>query len=161
MGWVWVGWDGNLCVGWFYEHLFPVLILYSSYKTRSKVRWTIHVKWQEADVTFHLLLQPNISLRLARQTAPAWLHTWYLSFPFLRVIHRTPWLPYASLDGNLLCKKENDEENSGTFLAHSVLVSPQILFVINTICDICDKYYLWHLWQIPGIHTCPYLASQS
>ena len=42
-------------------------------------------------------------------------------------------------------RKENYEENSRTFLAHSALVSPQILFVTivtNTICDICDKYYL-------------------
>ena len=26
LGWVWVGWDGNLCVGLFYEHCFAVLI---------------------------------------------------------------------------------------------------------------------------------------
>ena len=24
-GWVWVGWDGNLCVGLLYEHRFAVL----------------------------------------------------------------------------------------------------------------------------------------
>ena len=74
-------------------------------------------------------------------------------------------MPHLVVESDCICitiselRKENYEENSGTFLAHSALVSPQILFVTfvtNTNCDICDKYQVSIPARIsPASHKLP------